>query len=228
MPPPPTEGEKDMNGKSKNNKKTDGGKEDSSVKEEEKQLKICDFNNFKMTETFKEYTTTTGNESRAYMRAPNPTRDKLLETVAILDNGELQYTTYPTYDGCVTMESVCDTQRETILICAEKILRKEQGIDNEMALFISKTFSISNPEEKTKAKLATVIGDSLYVFDWIMARDQWTNVKQQILTWIPINLKSPQADKHSRKWMTRKRWQDYSRAEKETFRMNHSKYPTSG
>lgn len=220
MPPPPTEGEKDMNDKSKNNKKTDGGKEDSSVKEEEKQLKICDFNNFKMTETFKEYTTTTGNESRAYMRAPNPTRDKLLETVAILDNGELQYTTYPTYDGCVTMEPVCETQRETILMCAEKILRKEQGIDNEMALFISKTFSISYPEEKTKAKLATVIGDSLYVFDWIIARDQWTNVKQQILTWIPINLKSPQADKHSRKWMIRKRWQDYSRAEKETFRMN--------
>ena len=84
-----------------------------------------------------------------------------------------------------------------------------------LALLISKTFSISYPEEKTKAKLAAIIGDSLFVFDWIMARDQWTKTRQQILTWIPINFKSPQTDKHSRKWMIRKRWQDYSKEEKE-------------
>ena len=203
MPSPPTEGGKEGESPLKAKEKRSERKV-VLAKEEPKQSRISDFTEFRMEETFKVYTTAIGKEARATTKAPAPIRDKLLEIVTLFERAEFQYTHYPTYqDGGVVMEPVGETSTRAISECAEKILRREQGMDKEMALHISKALSTSHPEERTKARIATVIGDSTYVFDWVLAKDPWTKAKQQILTWVPIDTKSPQRDNHSRKKVAR-------------------------
>lgn len=200
----------------------------SIPKNTEKQKRIFEFNNFETKDQIIEYTTPLEDRKGAITTAPRPSRSKLLEIVSLFDKSEIQYTHYPRYgDGGVIMEPVEDSNTEMIHGIAEKLFREEQGLDHNIAIYISKKLSNSYPGEDTKARVCTVIGKSVYVFDWILAQDSESSRKQYILTWIPVNTQTRYFDKHSRQWLERKHWLQYTHEEKQIFRMNQVSFQIS-
>ena len=169
----------------------------------------------------KEYTTDT-NGTQGTMNAPYPNRDKLFQTMALFDRDELQYTNYPEFgDGGILMELTQDTNREILLNNIEKLYGKDDGgVCIDTAVRIVRNLSMTHNRESTRARLCTVIEKSVYVFDWIVAKDTYTGERKVILTWIPLKMDNPITDKYSRKWITPKSWKDYNKEEKKIFRMN--------
>lgn len=185
---------------------------------------ITRYKGFEEEEIIKEYTTTLEVIPHNVITAPLPSKDKLLETVALFDKSELQYSTYPMHkDGGIVMETTADTDRRRLLETIEKLYGKDEGgVCLDTALRTLRSVSMTNESENTRARLCTVMGNAVFVYDWVGARDPVSGQRKSILTWIPIDTDNPISDEHSRQWLKRKTWNDYTREEKNIFRMNQA------
>ena len=196
---------------------------DQSLNNNKKQMKITDYDDFNEEVLLKEYTTTIDKRSRAIVKAQIPSREKLLEIVSLFDNSKMQYTKYPMYsDGGIVIENVKETEKDKLTEYIVRLYRKECGVDYETSNELFKIFEHDYSQEWLKARICTVIDDSVYVYDWTLAQDPQTHIRKYIMTWMPVLTKETIIDEHSREWMRRKTWQEYTNKEKEIFRMNNA------
>ena len=184
---------------------------------------IASYEGYEEETILKEYITSFNKTDVIIKKAQTPNREKLMKAVKTLDDPNLEYRTSPVIErGQLAMETVPEVQKKDLLKVMEQIYANESGvIDPNIALNISHQLSTSFGREKMRACIATNMGQSIMVYDWIKAQDPETKERRFIQTWIPLLLTETKYDEHMRLWLEDKSWQQYTKEEKEIFQMQN-------
>lgn len=201
----------------------------STLDKKKKHDNITSYEGYEEEMILREYVTSFSKTGTIIKKAQTPMREELIKNVNILNDSKLEYRTIPVIEnGQQTMEIVPEIDKKDLLKITEQIYANEFGlIDPRLALKISQQINVSSKTEKMKTCIATTMGTSLMIYEWIQAQDPRTKERKYIQTWVPIYLTTPQYDEHMRLWLRDKKWQEYTKNEREIFQMQNVSFKIS-
>lgn len=199
------------------------------IDKEMKQVKIPSCKGYDEELIIKEYIAEMETHNPSIKKAKTPPREALLEMNALLDNSVYEYRTTPvTENGQRVLSEIPNVPKHKILECAEKIYANEMGlIDPKIAYFIIQKLKYKAEFETLVPVVATMMGDAIVVYDWIVAQDPQSKRRKLIQTWIPIHTSKTKTDNYGRNWLMAKTWQSYTKQEKEIFKRFETSYKIS-
>lgn len=196
--------------------------EKSTTKEKNKtrRVYIGDYEGYDEELIIKEYTTCLQTKEIDIKKAKNPNREEMLKIALMLDEGKLEFNETPGWEnGRIELITPDEVSKDIISNVCEKIYSNEGGVINkEIAYKIFSMVNFKNEFEELKGCIATIIGKSLYVYDWVRGQDSNTGEKKFIMTWVPIDVDTRIKDWKDREWLTTKKWQNYDDENKRIFR----------